>query len=434
MRKELKYRLTVRLYCLVLSCVLLCAASYRSFAEKPSGQIPPRKVRIYYRWDKFTIDTTYMGNAAGIRALDSIMGSPRFIIDSLQIISSASPEGNIRYNDRLSLSRGLALKQHLQSLSDRAGQISVVPLGSNFPGFLDFLKSDTSVPHSGDMVSLFEEHPEAHPDTLYRRIMRMWGGVPYGAVKRNVLPYLRYAEIEVYTYPKISGLPLVDAGLLPETAAVGGDTAGLCSPLSGAGAGTSVDIPSAKKRRFWYPVLKTNLLYDVVTALNAEVEFPLTKKISVMVEDVFPWWKWGTNDKKYCLQLWSMGIEPRWWFRRTDRRDWLSGHFAGVYAMSGKYDLQWKTTPCYQGEYWSAGLTYGYAVPLCRWLNMEFSISAGYVRSDYRHYQPDEGYDHLFRDKYDVGTRSWFGPTKLKVSLVLPLGRDSHNAGTKRRV
>lgn len=65
---------------------------------------------------------------------------------------------------------------------------------------------------------------------------------------------------------------------------------------------------------------------------------------------------------------------------------------------------------------------------------MEFSISAGYVRSDYRHYQPDEGYDHLFRDKYDVGTRSWFGPTKLKVSLVLPLGRDSHNAGTKRRV
>lgn len=426
----------MRLWCLIISGMLLGAASFHSFAETPSDTIPPYKVRIYYRWDKFSIDSTYMGNAAGIRALDSIMTSPRFIVDSLQINSSASPEGNIRYNDRLSLNRGNALRQHLQSISgSRAGHMTVVPLGSNFPGFLDFLESCGSVPYKDEIVSLFAAHPGMHPDTLYRRAMKMRGGVPYAAVKRNVLPYLRYAEIEVYTYPKISDLPFINTGILPATAAVRRDNDGIAVPVTGGDSGiSSMDVQSAKARKGWYPVVKTNLLYDAVTALNAEVEFPLTKKISVMVEDVFPWWKWGTNDKKYCLQLWSMGIEPRWWFRRTDKKDWLTGHFAGVYAMSGKYDLQWKTTPCYQGEYWSAGLTYGYALPLCKWLNMEFSVSAGYIRSDYRHYQPDEGYDHLFRDKYDVGTRSWFGPTKLKVSLVLPLGRDSHNAERKRRV
>ncbi len=51
------------------------------------------------------------------------------------------------------------------------------------------------------------------------------------------------------------------------------------------------------------------------------------------------------------FQIWSMGMKPRWWLRRDDRRDYLTGHFAGVYGMSGKYDLQWDTKLCYQGEF-----------------------------------------------------------------------------------
>lgn len=250
----------------------------------------------------------------------------------------------------------------------------------------------------------------------------MDGGVPYTYIKRNILPYLRYAEVTMFSkhdfrhdFPPMPEVP----GLVPVNAARHeSENISLAEPAAESG---------SKQRKYWYPALKTNLLYDAVTALNAEMEFPITKKFSILVEDVFPWWKWGTNDKQYCFQLWTMGVEPRWWFRRTDKKDWLSGHFAGVYAMAGKYDLQWKTKPCYQGEYWSAGLTYGYAMPICKWLNMEFSVSAGYISSDYRHYQPDDGYDHLYRDKFKVGRMSWFGPTKLKVSLVLPLWKDSHN-------
>ena len=91
--------------------------------------------------------------------------------------------------------------------------------------------------------------------------------------------------------------------------------------------------PEPPKERFYTVAAKTNLLYDAVTALNAEVEFPVGKNFSVMVEDVFPWWNWGPNGKKYCFQIWSMGIEPRWWFARDDRRDYLTGHFAGVYGI-----------------------------------------------------------------------------------------------------
>lgn len=316
------------------------------------------------------------------------------------------------------------MKRQLEGIQDegRIGDVRVFPLGSNFPEFLSTLEADGRVPSRAEILREFASRPKEHPDTVYRRIMKMDGGVPYTYIKRNILPYLRYAEVTMFSkhdfrhdFPPMPEVP----GLVPANAArQESENISLAEPAAESG---------SKQRKYWYPALKTNLLYDAVTALNAEVEFPITKKFSILVEDVFPWWKWGTNDKQYCFQLWTMGVEPRWWFRRTDKKDWLSGHFAGVYAMAGKYDLQWKTKPCYQGEYWSAGLTYGYAMPICKWLNMEFSVSAGYISSDYRHYQPDDGYDHLYRDKFKVGRMSWFGPTKLKVSLVLPLWKDSHN-------
>ncbi len=165
-------------------------------------------------------------------------------------------------------------------------------------------------------------------------------------------------------------------------------------------------------------VLKTNLLYDAATALNAAVEYPIGKKFSIMAEDIFPWWNWGPNGNKYCFQLWEMGIEPRWWFKSESP---LLGHFIGIYGKSAKYDFQNDTQFCYQGEYWSTGISYGYAMPIGNIFRLEFQLSAGYMHSDYRHYQPSENYDRLYQDKYKTGTFSYFGPTKVQVSLVLPI-------------
>ena len=52
-------------------------------------------------------------------------------------------------------------------------------------------------------------------------------------------------------------------------------------------------MKAPKGRKYWYPALKTNLLLDAVTAVNAEIEFPIGKHFSILVEDIFPWWSWG---------------------------------------------------------------------------------------------------------------------------------------------
>jgi len=75
------------------------------------------------------------------------------------------------------------------------------------------------------------------------------------------------------------------------------------------------------------------------------------------------------------------------------------------------------------GEFVNNGLVGGYVIPLGRkkWGNLEFSLAAGILRTDYRHYLPTESYDKLIRDRYNVGKATYFGPTKAKVSLVIPI-------------
>lgn len=168
--------------------------------------------------------------------------------------------------------------------------------------------------------------------------------------------------------------------------------------------------------------VKTNLLYDLVTALNVDVEFPVADRYSILVEDVFPWW---TTGNKYAFEMWEMGAEARFWFKPWEERGTqkLRGWFVGAYGMSARYDFQYDTAINYQGKYWSAGVSGGYSAPIGRKkkLRLEISTAVGFMQIDYRHYQPTDDYLKLIRDPYNVGTVSYFGPTKLKVSLVIPI-------------
>jgi hypothetical protein len=175
---------------------------------------------------------------------------------------------------------------------------------------------------------------------------------------------------------------------------------------------------SVERKKVMVAALKTNLLYDVVTALNFEVEVPLGRRFSIAFEDLFPWWHGGN---KWAFQVWQMGVEGRYWFEKGKQPNLLRGHFAGLYLMSAKFDLQYLREFNYQGEYWSTGLTYGYSMPLGKYFNLEFSASAGYASIPYRHYNPSPGWEELVRDPYKWGRKGYYGPTKVEVSLVLPL-------------
>lgn len=162
--------------------------------------------------------------------------------------------------------------------------------------------------------------------------------------------------------------------------------------------------------------VKTNLLYDLATAVNFSVEVPLAPRFSLQYNQICPWW--NIKDQ-YCLQAFVFGGEGRWYIGNGSRVG--QGHYLAVYGLKGKTDFQWQREGCYQVQYKSAGLTYGYAFPLGKSLRLELALGAGYSHLSYQHYFPAEDYEVLFRDRDDQGVIHRWGPTRLQVNLSIPI-------------
>ena len=176
--------------------------------------------------------------------------------------------------------------------------------------------------------------------------------------------------------------------------------------------------------------VKTNLLFDAAMMPNVEIEVPIGKRWSVNGEYMFPWWL--LDGDKYSLQILTGGLEGRYWLgSRKNRmnREVLTGHFLGLYAGGGKYDLQWKENG-YQGEFFiAAGISYGYAHEIARNLRLEYNIGIGLLRTDYRHYHARDNYQTLLWQ--ENGKYTWFGPTKVKILLVWLMNRKVKKGGAK---
>ncbi len=170
--------------------------------------------------------------------------------------------------------------------------------------------------------------------------------------------------------------------------------------------------------------IKTNLLFDCATAINAEVEVPIGDRWSVAGEFDFPWWTWddGTvTSPRNRLQLLYGDLSGKYWFGERSGRHVMTGWYAGIYAGGGLYDIE-RDANGYQGEFFiAAGLCGGYAHTINRRgnLRMEYTLGFGYLETDYIHYESEyyqaDDWRAILLEK---GVYHWFGPTKAKVSLV----------------
>lgn len=72
-----------------------------------------------------------------------------------------------------------------------------------------------------------------------------------------------------------------------------------------------------------------------------------------------------------------------------------------------------------------AGIEYGYSLPIAPRLNLDFTASVGYMGGKCWEYVAE---DDCYVWQRTKKTR-WFGPTKLEVSLVWPIGKANINLG-----
>lgn len=412
-----------------------------SFPGGSNDSLYCKPLLLHFRFGRSVVDNGYRENALTLDAFRSLFSDSLSVsrVDTVIVTAHASPDGDTHYNERLAIQRARAVKGYLVWQYPHLDQrrILISPCGENWEGLRRLVEEDPSVPDRAEVLQILDRLPDAR--RCKELLKRLNCGYAYRYIQKNFLPQLRNATVCTVRMKR------------PEYTSIlcGPGSEKAISPLSASSGILTAECPAEFHRYILPPVsvappvryvytdtcfitcnkgseanlhpflaLKTNLLFDVALAPNIELELPLGKRWSLNAEWMFPWWL--TKNHKYCFQLLSGGLEGRYWLgERTDRR-LLTGHFLGLYAGGGKYDLQWKDNG-YQGEFYIAsGVSYGYVLPVARRLNLELSIGVGLLRTNYEHYHAINDYRTLLWQ--NNGTYTWFGPTKAKISLVWLLG------------
>ena len=417
-----------------LASQVLIANTPRSDGGTPSGAPAGTRslsgeIAIHFPVNQSRLLRNFSGNDKSLKLLDRLMNDRSFYydIDSIVISGYASPEGPIPHNSRLSFERARAIKEYITKNYHHvsSGKISAVGRLVDMQAVSDIIENDLSVPFRGEAMNILSTTGISEIEQLSR--LKEVGG---GAVIQHITKYyagsMRNAT-GIMFYRASDRVVIVDTLVIEHPA----DTVFINNPADTVvlnNLSDTVFVGNFDRIRKPLFAVKTNLLFDIATAVNLEVEIPLGKRWSLLGEYVNPWWL--IEDRQYALQVVNANIELRYWLGNRYRFTQLTGWFAGIYGGAGYFDVEWEDKG-YQGKFHrSGGVTAGYAHTLGRKGNfrMEYSLGAGYFSAEYDEYKPVFGGDeqwHLIRQK--SGTYSWIGPARLKISLVWLLHRNMLN-------
>lgn len=319
-----------------------------------------------------------------VNQLDSLCKSPLVTPVSLFVTSSTSPEGSLKINKALTRKRTQAVMDYLKQHSESFRTISN-SLDSKFNG-----------------------------KTTNHQL---------GKIRRSAFPSLRYSKVTLLLNIDKDTIAVVEQPSQDDV-----QTEDSAEAMSEMEKDTSAVILETNDKVIAnYPLffVKTNLLYDLLTFVNASVEIPVARNWTAEATLVYPWWR-NTSSHK-TVQMRYVALTPRYYFRNPDKP--YTSLFAGLTIGGGKYDLQW-TRRGVQGSMWHISPVIGYSHHISKRWKMEYSASVGFVHTKYQKYTqtPDTPYGEIKVKDYPWVSKvlNTVLPTSLNVSLVYTFTRTKH--------
>lgn len=163
--------------------------------------------------------------------------------------------------------------------------------------------------------------------------------------------------------------------------------------------------------------LRTNGIYDLAASPNLGLEIQTDLGIAWQLDYIGAWW--NSDTRHHFFSNYAFQTELRYYLESKQESFPYVGHHIGAYGQLATYDFEFGGTGYLSRNLdntYGFGVSYGYAKRLSKWFSIDFTVGLGYFSSKYDKYDPkadDTGY-------YRTDTRklTFFGPTKLEVSLV----------------
>ena len=147
--------------------------------------------------------------------------------------------------------------------------------------------------------------------------------------------------------------------------------------------------------------MKTNALYWATATPNLGMEFAMSDRWTFELEGGYNPWNLDTNNNMK-VKHWLVSPEFRYWFCNS-----FQGHFIGINANYTQFNIGGLpqgmpnlfvnlntevpmpdlSVARIQGWAVGAGLTYGYAFPIARRWNMEFTVGYGWWYTQYDQFE-----------------------------------------------
>jgi hypothetical protein len=406
-------------------------------ASDDRGRDSTGMATVHFRVNSTTLEQNYMDNAWALDLISRTFKNREVLasLDYIVITAAASPEGRTDLNEKLAQGRALALKSWIMwqfPFMDR-DIIYTFSIGEEWSGLREMVDRDYLTPNRYEVLSILDSYRSNEAKKTALR--SLGGGAAWRYLNEYMFPRLR-GGVALSMHYKAEPEPrvIVEEKLRVDTVYVDRPVEVEVPVIVEQPAPEPIPEPviePAKEKRPLF-ALKTNLLFDAASLVNAELEIPLGDTWSLGGEWIFPWWL--LEDKQYALEVGNANVNLKYWLGNRTTRSVMTGWFVGVGAGMGYYDLEWGDRGN-QGEFWHAGVVAGFAHKANKkgTLRMEYSLGAGYLQAKHRDYVPkfnteDNKWDLMYQKS---GVFRWIGPTQARISLVWMLNRNVKKGGAK---
>jgi len=369
---------------------------------------------IYFKLGSDKIDIHYKDNALAISGITDLLKDRNIHVNRIVMVATTSPEGSVRYNERLAQRRADAFttyfSQQKTPLDDR---IEISTSLFSWDDLAQKVELDDNVPYRNKVLEILESDKQ---DKIISELKDIDSGLAYQYLEDKYLSKMRSSGclMVYYTDRNENRSILIDAlkSNPPLLTLIEEEFLGL----------------GKIKERVRYPVFafRTNLLLPLT---NIGFEAPLGNRVSISGDFYSPWLN-RKDDHRNCLQAQAVNADLKFWLGRkhesgrNNRQYRLRGHAIGLYANAGQYDFEYDFSGR-QGEFISSGIEYTYSLTGKKnFLRWQFTVGAGAIYHQYYDYDVyNEG--GQFMTRRQIKTEKPIGPAgKAEISLVIPI--DAH--------